>query len=125
MKLCFDLDGTLCTNTYGKYKKAKPYKDMISMLNKYYDMGCTIIIQTARGMGGGKKSLFHHERVRLAEEKWYLLTREQLCEWGVRYHHLRLGKIEADVYIDDKAFAVKDDGSCSGFLNRFLEQKIK
>lgn len=46
---CFDLDGTLCTNEKGKYKKVKPLKDRIEKVNKLYDEGNKIIILTARG----------------------------------------------------------------------------
>ena len=29
-----DIDGTICTNTYGEYKKAKPFYDRIAFINK-------------------------------------------------------------------------------------------
>ncbi len=33
---CFDLDGTLCTNTDGSYELAKPYLDRIRIVNDLY-----------------------------------------------------------------------------------------
>ena len=45
----FDIDGTICTNTYGDYELAKPYKDRIDSINKLYDEGNTIKMFTARG----------------------------------------------------------------------------
>ena len=41
---CFDLDGTLCTLTDGKYEKAQPIIDRIQKVNKLYDEKNTIII---------------------------------------------------------------------------------
>ena len=49
MIYCFDLDGTLCTNTDGEYEKALPFYDRIQVVNRLYDSGHTIIIETARG----------------------------------------------------------------------------
>jgi hypothetical protein len=86
---CFDLDGTLCTNTEGDYENALPYSERISIVNDLYDKGNTIIIETARGSKTGID--------------WYLITENQLKNWGLSYHKLRAGvKIPADIYIDDK-----------------------
>lgn len=86
---CFDLDGTLCTDTSGKYENAEPLIDRISKVNKLYDEGNTIIIESARG--------------RVTNKYWIEFTIEQLTDWGVKYHHLRTGwKVAADVYVDDR-----------------------
>lgn len=90
MIYCFDLDGTLCTNTYGNYDFADPFIERIQMVNKLYDEGHTIIIDTARG----------------SETKidWFGLTKKQLLQWGVKYHDLHVGKkLQYDIIIDDKA----------------------
>ena len=50
---CFDLDGTLCTNTEGDYENALPYTERISIVNDLYEKGNTIIIETARGSKTG------------------------------------------------------------------------
>lgn len=90
MIYCFDLDGTLCTNTFGKYLEAQPFVDAIREVNKLYNEGHTIIIDTARG-GTSKIN-------------WYEDTKNQLELWGLKYHRLRVGeKIHADLFIDDKA----------------------
>jgi hypothetical protein len=95
MKFCFDLDGTLCNNTYGKYELAIPYKERVEKVNKLYDNGNEIFIESARGSSTGIN--------------WTEFTREQLISWGVKFHHLRTGiKYEADVYIDDRAILDKD-----------------
>jgi len=37
-----------------------------------------------------------------AKEVLYDLTKQQLEEWGVKYHELIMGKPHADYFIDDK-----------------------
>jgi hypothetical protein len=95
MIYCFDLDGTLCTNTNGDYSNANPFIDRINKVNDLYNMGNRIIINTARGSSTGID--------------WYEITENQLQLWGVKYHQLFVGKkIEADLFIDDKAISDKD-----------------
>jgi len=89
MIYCFDIDGTLCTNTEGAYDKAEPYSDVVVRVNELYDQGHHIILMTARGSTTGID--------------WRPTTETQLKTWGVRYHELHLGKPTADIYIDDKA----------------------
>ena len=89
MTYCFDIDGTLCTNTNGAYETAEPYQGRIAHLNRLFDAGHTVKLFTARGSTTGID--------------WRGLTERQMADWGVRYHELILGKPEADVYIDDRA----------------------
>jgi len=90
MIYCFDIDGTLCTSTDGEYAKAEPFQDRIAVVNALYIAGHTIKLFTARGSTTGID--------------WRDLTERQLLTWGVRYHMLIMGKPEADLFIDDKAF---------------------
>ena len=46
---CFDLDGTLCTNTEGDYDSAEPFPERIKKVNELYQEGNQILIFTARG----------------------------------------------------------------------------
>jgi hypothetical protein len=87
---CFDIDGTLCTITDGEYAQAEPLVDRIVYVNQLYDSGHEIKLFTARGSTTGID--------------WRDLTEAQMAQWGVRYHELILGKPEADIFIDDKAF---------------------
>ena len=91
---CFDLDGTLCTNTEGEYVTAQPFADRIEKVNELFDNGDHILIYTARGTATGID--------------WRPLTEEQLARWGLRYHELRLGKPFAHIYIDDRGMSDKD-----------------
>lgn len=89
MIYCFDLDGTLCTNTNGEYENAKPFENRIMYVRSLYHQGHTILIETARGATTGID--------------WTELTTQQLKEWNCPYHKLRVGiKMNADIYIDDK-----------------------
>lgn len=101
---CFDLDGTLCTQTRredGKpeqnpeevYRQATPIQNRIDVVNALYDGGNKIYIDTARGTKHPDK-----------RAQWLKITEEQLEKWGVKYHGLRLGiKLVADIYVDDMA----------------------
>ena len=35
-RLCFDLDGVICTTNNSEYKKSKPKKKIIKLINKLY-----------------------------------------------------------------------------------------
>ncbi len=100
MKYCFDLDGTICDtpNVGGKpsYLTSIPFPYMVDQVNKLFDDGHKIIIQTARGRGSGID--------------WTDLTREQLDHWGVKYHDLEpmFHKPTADLFIDDKGINVEE-----------------
>jgi cytidyltransferase-like protein len=101
MRYCFDIDGTLCHTPYdefGKpdYENAKPFPFMVENVNKLYDEGNYIIVQTARGKQSG---IDHTE-----------LTKTQLNEWGYKYHEFfpMFCKPTADIFVDDKAINVED-----------------
>jgi hypothetical protein len=94
MVYCFDIDGTLCTNTDGAYERAMPFPDVIARVNALHSLGHRILLYTARGATTGID--------------WRELTERQLSEWGVRYEALYLGKPTADLYIDDKAINAAD-----------------
>jgi len=92
--VCFDIDGTLCTNTEGDYASAEPILENIRVLNELFDQGNRIVLFTARGTTTGIN--------------WRALTERQMNSWGVRYHELLFGKPFAHVYIDDKGLNVVD-----------------
>lgn len=94
MIYCFDIDGTLCTNTDGDYSLAMPYLEVIAQVNRLYAEGHRILLYTARGSTTGID--------------WRALTEEQLRRWNVLHHQLQIGKPTADVYVDDKAINLHD-----------------
>ena len=87
---CFDIDGTICTNTNGEYRNAQPIHERIQLINKLFLEGNTIKLLTARGSSTGIN--------------WRQLTESQLKTWNVNYHSLDFGKIDADIFVDDKAY---------------------
>lgn len=95
-----DLDGTLCDTQrseegFWRYLEAKPFPERIEKINKLYDEGHTIIIETARGCTSGKD--------------WYPDTFAQLKSFGLKFHQLRTGvKHGADFFIDDKGINAED-----------------
>lgn len=91
-----DLDGTLCTNTYGRYENAQPLTDNIAKVNYLYEIGHIININTGRGSTTGID--------------WYHLTKEQLKIWGINYHTLTVGKKPYyDYIIDDKSINIEKE----------------
>ena len=103
-RYCVDIDGTICTPTVGRdYHKAEPWQDRIKVLNKLYDEGNYIIYFTARSMGRFSDQPHSIASVS-AEAVLFDLTKQQLDDWGVKYHELIMGKPHADYFIDDKAW---------------------
>ena len=80
-----DLDGTLTVGEWWGKGDPEPRKDIISLVNKMYLDGHHIIIFTAR------------------KEEWRSQTVEWLSRNSVWYHALNMGKMGADIYIDDKS----------------------
>ncbi len=112
MTYVFDIDGTICTKDNhcdGDYEGSWPFTERIAKINKLYDEGHTIIFLTARGMGKSKNSRAY------AEATYYDLTKQQLIDWGAKFHHLFLGKPAGDIYIDDRGSKDTD----------FFEDQIK
>jgi len=96
-----DIDGTICQNrddlrkedidTPVNYNNVTPYPERIREINELYDAGNKIVYWTARGCVSGTD--------------YTELTRDQLLEWGAKYHDLQVGnKPFFDMYICDKSF---------------------
>ena len=94
-----DVDGTICDNPMMPdfadqsldYSKAEPHYARIDVINNLYDKGHNITYWTARGCHSGND--------------FTELTRNQLDEWGCKFHHLVVGtKPHFDMYICDKSY---------------------
>jgi hydroxymethylpyrimidine pyrophosphatase-like HAD family hydrolase len=85
MRIVCDIDGTLCTIEQ-EYKDCKPMIEAIKLINSHYEKGDIIILHTGRHWNS------------------FSITRQQLDDWGIKYHTLMMGKPVADGYIDDKSF---------------------
>ena len=94
MIIYVDIDGTICETEGSDYVNAKPRKNQISKINRLYDVGNTIIYWTARGT--------------VTQINWLDLTKNQLDNWGVKYHDVRVGKPQYDLWIDDKSMRIEE-----------------
>lgn len=106
MIYCFDIDGTICTNTNGKYETAQPFPDMLRRINNLHSLGHKIIFMTARGS--------------VSKKDYTDFTHEQLKKWGFKYHELITNKKpHADLFIDDRGENVahwRTEGKIKGFV---------
>lgn len=97
---CFDLDETLCHSENKDYLNARPIPEMIKKVNYLYDLGKTIKIFTARGMGK------YNGDIQKVNNSYLSLTKKQLFDWGIKYHELILGKPSYDIFVDDKNITI-------------------
>jgi CMP-N,N'-diacetyllegionaminic acid synthase len=94
--LCFDLDNTICSTYKNNYKKSRPFKQIVNLINSLKKKGFFIKIFTSRYMGRTDENAI------LAKKLGYNETRKQLKKWGLRYSQLIFGKPSYDIFIDDK-----------------------
>jgi hypothetical protein len=89
MRIFVDIDNTIChAEDDSDYSKAEPIMSRINRINMLYEHGHKIVYWTARGTSSGIL--------------WFTITQTQLLKWGCKFHELRMGKPEYDLFIDDK-----------------------
>lgn len=93
MIIYVDIDDTICYHMQEdkdnlNYSNAIPFIERIKKINSLYDNGNTIVYWTARGTQTGKN--------------WFQVTYNQLISWNAKFHELRMGKPNYDLFIDDK-----------------------
>ena len=93
MVIYVDIDGTICYTTGTDHNDSEPNYVQIYKINKLYDEGNVIIYWTARWT------------VTLID--WLDLTKNQLSEWVVKLHDVRIGKPQYDLWIDDKSKTIE------------------
>ncbi len=95
MIIYIDIDETICNSPdVPDYTTSKPIMSNINKANKLYDQGHTIVYWTARGTKTGID--------------WTDITKSQFKKWNVKYHELKFGKPNYDLFIDDKNMNTKD-----------------
>ena len=102
-----DIDGVICTEYQGVPDRI-PHKENIVIINRLFEQGHSIVLQTARGMKSGKNN------GEFADNKYRKLTEDQLSTWGVNYTSLHFGKVNADVYIDNKGLPLSSIKQSNG-----------
>lgn len=114
LRICVDLDGTLCEirkegQSYADVKVKDGAAERIKALRK---AGHTIIINTARNMG----STGHN--VGKALKNIGQITFEWLEKNGIEYDEIFFGKPNADITIDDRVLRFEDN------WNEITEDKL-
>ena len=97
-----DIDETICyyeDPENRRYNLSIPIQENIDKINKLYDEGWKIVYWTARGS--------------VSKKDYTDYTREQLREWGCKFHDLVTGmspnpKPHFDLVIDDKAKRIEE-----------------
>lgn len=108
LKIIIDLDGTILEEKIRAEKyTAMPLPGAVEAVNELYEMGHMIVIYSAR------------------TDSDLELTREQLSKFGVKYHHLVLGKPTGDIFIDDRAFTFTDWGRGRRDLLKLINERMK
>ena len=104
-RICFDLDNTLVTHPIspGDYTTVQPIEQNIRYANFLHDLGCTVIIHTARRMKT------HHGNVGSIISDVGRITLDTIEKYQIPCDELYFGKPYAHVYIDDLAFNAFDD----------------
>ena len=104
MKICIDLDGTICyTRQEGEhYADVKPTPNAVEAIQKLKSGGHYIIINTSRHMKTANNNLC----LIIAKQGKTLI--HWLEEHHIPYDELWFGKPLADLYIDDKALHFTD-----------------
>ena len=102
LRICFDLDGVICSQVEEDYSEAAPNIEAIASINRLFDEGHTIIIHTARFMGRCNSNPFDVYKL------GYEFTLNQLTNWGVKFHELHMGKPRYDLVIDDRSLFFDD-----------------
>jgi len=96
-RIFVDIDETICFYEGVKrlYINAIPKYNNIDKINKLYDEGNHIKYWTGRGT--------------VSQIDYYILTEEQLKEWGCKYHELSVGdKPDYDLLICDKTKRIEE-----------------
>jgi capsule biosynthesis phosphatase len=99
MKICIDLDGTICSLRVGNetYADVLPLTGAVEKLQALKAAGHYLIIQTARHMGTCAAN------VGLVVARQGKVLFDWLEKHGIPYDEIYFGKPHADVYLDDNA----------------------
>ena len=118
MRICIDLDGTICENRKKdqSYANVVPKKDAVKTIKKLKKKGHKIIIFTSRHM----KTCNNNLGEIIAKQGLNLFN--WLNNYEIPYDEIWFGKPLADIYIDDKAKKFTNWGDIN---KNILEKKRK
>jgi capsule biosynthesis phosphatase len=100
MKVCIDIDGTICPTrkSHEKYEDLVPLDDAVTSIQSLKQEGNYIILYTARNM----KTQSNNIGKIIAKQGKVLI--DWLEKWEIPFDELLFGKPLADIYIDDKGY---------------------
>lgn len=100
LRLCFDLDGTICeTKKPGQdYANVSPLPGAVEALQDWKFRGHTIIIYTARNM------VTYQDNLGQIIAKQVPIIVEWLNKHGIPFDEIIVGKPHADIFVDDAAY---------------------
>jgi len=112
VRICVDLDGTICENLRPgiSYKDVKPLPGAVDTLEELKQRGYYIVINTARNMRTCNNNV---GRVIARQGK---LVFDWLDKYGVPYDEVLFGKPHVDYFIDDKGIRFTDWKDIKGKL---------
>ncbi len=118
MRLCFDLDGSICENKTGTmtYSDVKPLPGAVETLKKLKADGHYIIIQTARHM-----RTYQANHGKILANLQYLY--DWLNKWEISYDELLIGKPDVDLFVDDKGYHHEDWKTTEQYLHDLIQRK--
>lgn len=95
MVIYVDIDETvLHSPNCPDYTISYPIQNNIDKINQLYDAGHHIVYWTARGTK--------------TKIDWSKHTKQQFSEFNIKYHDIKFGKPNYDLFIDDKNINVSD-----------------
>ena len=105
LRICIDLDGTICEirKPEQTYAEVMPKKGVAEKIKELHNQGHTIIIHTARNMG----STGHN--IGKAMKNVGKITLDWLEKNSIEYDEIFFGKPNADITIDDRVLPFKDN----------------
>lgn len=120
MKICVDMDGTICKNKLDgqDYYDVEPLEDAAETLKYLKNNGYYIIIHTARGMrtynNNQGKIISTHSKKMI----------EWLNKWEIPFDELLFAKPHVDFFIDDKGYRFDNWENTKKFLEEQRQKNV-
>jgi len=120
MRICVDMDGTICQNKVGSqdYYDVTPIPGAPEALRALKEKGYYVVIHTARGM----KTFSNNEGQIIAAHGSKLTA--WLHKWRIPFDELLFAKPHVDYFIDDKGFRFTDWNETLNFLENERIKKL-
>lgn len=120
IRICFDLDGTICTNKQigQTYADVIPLPGAVESIKRLKAAGHYIIIHTARGM-----RTYDSNEGKILANMEYLY--DWLKKWDISVDEIRIGKPDCDIFVDDKGFHHNNWEETECHLHEFADRATK